>query len=152
MSSKFTDNDNLEKTSETPSEMALAASVDASFLDPTVSSALSDLIAEYRRLEGEIATLRETHITPLEEDLASLKDTITSICLTIPSKRILGKSEDGKPWGTTRTAKTTSTLNQNKLIEESTKRGYDPIEVKTIIDLSTEKTKGKEYVLINIGK
>lgn len=137
-----------ESSLEIPPEMALADSVEASTLPPHLSSALSGLIAEYRRLETEIeAYLASPDLTERQESYAGLKSQIEEICLQIPSKRILG------PWGsTTRTAKTVTKLNQTKLMVESTKRGYDPIEVKAIIDLSTEKKKGKEYVLINIGK
>lgn len=137
-----------ESGPETPQETALADSVEASALAPHLSSALSGLIAEYRRLEAEIdAYLASPDLTERQESQSALKAQIEEICLQIPSKRILGS------WGsTTRTAKTVTKLNQTKLMVESTKRGYDPVEVKAIIDLSTDKTKGKEYVLINIGK
>lgn len=137
-----------ETAQEAPSETALADSVEASALAPHLSSALSGLIAEYKRLGAEIdAYLTSPDLTERQESQSALKAQIEEICLQIPSKRILG------PWGsTTRTAKTTAKLNQTKLMNESTARGYDPVEVKAIIDLSTDKTKGKEYVLINIGK
>lgn len=138
-----------ESGQETPPEMALAASVEATTLPLHLSSALSGLIAEYTRLGAEIdAYLASPDLTERQESQAALKAQIEEICLSIPSKRIMFNDNT---W-TTRTAKTTSKLNQTKLMQESTKRGYDPIEVKAIIDLSTEKTRGKEYVLINIGK
>lgn len=135
---------------ETPDtqETALADSVDASTLPPHLSSALSGLILEYRRLEAEIDAYNAApYLTERLDTQTSLKAQIEEICLSIPSKRILGS------WGsTTRAAKTISKLNQTKLMEESIKRNYDPVEVKAIIIASTDKTKGKEYVLINIGK
>jgi hypothetical protein len=134
--------------SSEPDSSPLADSVDTSSLAPYLSSALSGLIAEYTRLEAEIAAYNAApYLVDRLDTLSALKLQIEEICLSVPSKRILGA------WGsTTRTAKSTSKLNQNKLMIESTKRGYDPIEVKAIIDLSTDKIKGKEYVLINIGK
>lgn len=143
-----TTEDPSESSQETLSEMALADSVEASALEPVLSSALSGLIAEYKRLETEIdAYLASPDLVELQESQAALKAQIEEICLSIPSKRILAS------WGsTTRTAKTITKLNQTKLMKESIARNYDPVEVKAIIDLSTEKTKGKEYVLINIGK
>lgn len=133
-----------------PQETVLADSVDASTLPPHLSSALSGLILEYRRLEAEIDAYNAApYLTDRLDTQSSLKAQIEEICLSIPSKRIL--SSEGT-WSTTRAAKTISKLNQNKLMVESIKRNYDPIEVKAIITASTDKTKGKEYVLINIGK
>lgn len=135
---------------ETPQEMALADSVEASALEPVLSSALSGLIAEYARLGAEIdAYLASPDLVERQESQSALKVQIEEICLSVASKRILAPDNT---WSTTRTAKSITKLNQTKLMVESTKRGYDPVEVKAIIDLSTDKTKGKEYVLINIGK
>lgn len=139
-----------EMSQETPQEMALADSVEASALEPVLSSALSGLIAEYRRLGAEIdAYLASPYLVERAEAHAGLKAQIEEICLSIPSKRIMSPDNT---WSTTRTAKTITKLNQTKLMNESTARGYDPVEVKAIIDISTDKIKGKEYVLINIGK
>lgn len=109
--------------------------VPASSLEPSTAQALSTLCLEYRRLGAKIEAL--------ESQQKGLKTDIEELALALPHKSV-----EGQGWRTTRSQKTSTSLDTVLVSEESTRRDIDPIDVLEIIKFATVETKGKEYIVI----
>lgn len=124
-------------------ERDLADSLPVSSLPQEVSSVLSSLVLEYRRLGAEID---EREITR-----KSLKEEIEIIVLALPTKKVLGPS-GAEGWTLRRDSKKTKSLNKSLLAEESTRRQINPVDVVEILAFATEEKRGKEFVVVTEGE
>lgn len=135
----------FEKEKETEEESTdsavgvpiLTSEVHIFSLDASTQSLLLSLISSHKAISSKISSLTD--------EQRGIKESIEEICLEIPSKRII--FPDGL--STTRTSKSSTSFNKSKAISECVNRSIDPIDFLDILTLSTEKKKGKEYVMIN---
>jgi hypothetical protein len=110
---------------------ALSADLSADTLPPDTAKALSALVHEHARLGSRIADLKASQ--------DELKAEIESICFEIPAKRISGAG-----WHTTRSKKSTTFIDKNKLAE----KGVDP----DVIAYATTTNWSREFVLPVVEK
>lgn len=118
-----------------PETGAAVPPVPASRLEPSTAQALSTLCLEYRRLGAKIDTLKAQQ--------EGLKTDIEELALALPHKSV-----EGQGWRTTRSQKTSTSLDTVLVSEESTRRDIDPVDVLEIIKFATVEHKGKEYIVI----
>lgn len=116
----------------------LAESINLSDLDESTQKALTTLCTEYRRLSAIISDATKTQ--------KDLKPEIEELAFSIQAKKIIGSG-----WNATRSAKTTTYLDKDLLVDLCMEREIDPVAVLDIIAKSTVEKKGKEYVTVTEG-